>query len=138
LSFVADSAGLTQSVTHESQIPQWYLDYCNKLLQGEPKSSGAVDRLIGTEVRDDNSSNCTTFGSTWLYPGVAVMYPILTVWSNRIARVTHIDLYGSTSLYNKWFFKGYLGTVNSPGLQRVDLCGTVAYRRTSSLIRVAI
>jgi peroxiredoxin len=137
LKFVADSAGLSNTITDAANIPKWYTDYCNTLINGF--TGGAIsDRFLGTEVRKDNSErkDCSTWGGTFFFPGLFATYPFMpTGWNDKISGVNNWDVVGSFRMFKHIFFWKHLGAVQGFGNITVKLCGTVADRQTSSAIR---
>ena len=137
LKFVADSAGLSNTITDEANIPKWYSDYCNTLINGF--TGGAInDRFIGTEVRKDNSElkDCSSWGGLLLFPGAFATYPVMPPgWNDQISGVNNRDIVGSFRMFRHRFFWKNMGAVQGFGNITVRLCGTTADRQTSSAIR---
>ncbi len=138
LRFVADSAGLISTVADESQIPKWYLTYSQSLTSN--LIGGAEDRFLGTELRKDNSEahNCKSWGEANFLPGIISFNPAMTVWNNQTSGVRNVDVYGAFHMWDKWFYRKYLGVLSGININVVPLCGTVADRRTSSAIRYGL
>ncbi|MEI6411768.1 MAG: hypothetical protein WCR52_20420 [Bacteroidota bacterium] len=139
LRFVADSAGLTDHITDLSQIPQWYLDLEHSLISNF--TGGSTDRFLGTTIKKDGSErgDCSSWGGNFFLPGIVSAWPFMPpTWNNKTSGVNNGDVWGSFNMWDKIFFRKFLGSVNGFGFVTVPLCGTAADRRTSSCIRYGL
>ncbi|MDX2280633.1 MAG: hypothetical protein NW218_13675 [Saprospiraceae bacterium] len=139
LKFVADSAGLSSTITDAADIPTWYTDYCNTITNGF--TGGTIsDRFLGTVVSKDKSElkDCSLWGDTFFFagPGPIATYPFMPPgWNDKISGVNNWDIISSFRMFKHIFFRRHMGAVQGWGNVTVPLCGTVADRQTSCAIR---
>lgn len=140
LRFVADSAGLTSTVTDSSQVPAWYNIYAQSLT-GNFHDNKSDNRFLGTSLAKDGSESqsCRSWNGYNFVPGVVAFQPAFTFWNNKTSGVQNVDVYGAFHMWDRWFYRKYLGVVAGiPTTYYIPLCGTVADRKTSSAIRYGL